>query len=546
MTISLPIPSQLIARISQWARPQFASSKYATRWSAAIAALIAVASTAYVFSIHAIIAYGDAESHLNIAKRVVSGLTPGLAQLGGIWLPLPHILMVPFIWFDPLWRSGLAGSIVSGLSFVVSAVVIFHVVHLVTKSFVAAWAGFFVFVTNPNVLYLQATPMTELSLIVFLLLSTYFFMLYLTQGKTYPLILAGAFGLAASLSRYDGWFLVLLEGLLILIFRFPHHFLQNIRQRGLTLFSFLTERGEGEAILFATIALIGILGWFSWGKLILGDPLYFTNSQFSAKSQQQGFLARGELPAYHNLPLAVAYYTVTTMASTGVLVFAVGAIATIVFLLDKKITQRYFFLTLLLSSFFFNIVTLFLGQSIIFIPHITPVDFEWSLFNVRYGVLMVPIFAILFAYLFARVQKFGKVVLMVLLIANLSLYLIGYAKVMTYQDGIVGLSHAGHPDAEFWLAKHYDKGLALLDDYARTLSIIGTGIPMQNVVYVGNHLYWDEALKAPQRRMTWIVMQKDDTVWKSLYDDQRMRTIVYTYFHKVYTSDRILIFKRNE
>ncbi|EKD64432.1 MAG: hypothetical protein ACD_50C00390G0012, partial [uncultured bacterium] len=55
------------------------------------------------------LAYNDARSHLDIGRRVVEGLKPGLAQLGSVWLPLPHILMVPSIWNDFMWHSGLAG-----------------------------------------------------------------------------------------------------------------------------------------------------------------------------------------------------------------------------------------------------------------------------------------------------------------------------------------------------------------------------------------------------------------------------------------------------
>src|ERR1700745_405157 len=87
-----------------------------------LAAVAAIAATFYFYQHHMLVAYGDAESHLNIAKRVVDSLTPGFAQLGGIWLPLPHILMAPLVWFDPLWRTGLAGSIVSGTAFVISSV----------------------------------------------------------------------------------------------------------------------------------------------------------------------------------------------------------------------------------------------------------------------------------------------------------------------------------------------------------------------------------------------------------------------------------------
>src|SRR3989344_2191374 len=82
-----------------------------------LAWILAIIATNYFFYHDLIVSYGDAESHLNIAKRVIHGLPPGFAQLGGIWLPLPHILMIPFVYFDWLWRTGLAGSIVSGIAF---------------------------------------------------------------------------------------------------------------------------------------------------------------------------------------------------------------------------------------------------------------------------------------------------------------------------------------------------------------------------------------------------------------------------------------------
>src|SRR5437868_2217363 len=79
-------------------------------------------ATIYSFSHNLIIAYGDAESHLNIAKRVVDGITPGFAQLVGICLPLSHFLLAPFVYFNFFWHIGLAGSIVSGICFVISSV----------------------------------------------------------------------------------------------------------------------------------------------------------------------------------------------------------------------------------------------------------------------------------------------------------------------------------------------------------------------------------------------------------------------------------------
>src|SRR5678815_3549121 len=82
---------------------------------AAFAALFAVscAALAYFYSNGWILYYGDAEAHLDIARRMVDSRTPGYDQVGTVWLPLPHWLMLPFVRNDALWWSGVAGSIPS-------------------------------------------------------------------------------------------------------------------------------------------------------------------------------------------------------------------------------------------------------------------------------------------------------------------------------------------------------------------------------------------------------------------------------------------------
>ena len=51
----------------------------------------------------------DARAHLVVARRVVDSLTPGWRQLGGVWLPLPHLVnLVPVQW-DWAYRTGATG-----------------------------------------------------------------------------------------------------------------------------------------------------------------------------------------------------------------------------------------------------------------------------------------------------------------------------------------------------------------------------------------------------------------------------------------------------
>src|SRR5215470_17407906 len=72
----------------------------------------------YYFQRGEILLYGDAVAHINIARRVFDSQTPGLLQLGTVWLPLPHLLMIPFLLSKWLWRSGVGGSIPSLIAYV--------------------------------------------------------------------------------------------------------------------------------------------------------------------------------------------------------------------------------------------------------------------------------------------------------------------------------------------------------------------------------------------------------------------------------------------
>lgn len=503
--------------------------------SVIIAVISAVLATLYSYFHHYIIAYGDAESHLNIAKRVVSSLTPGMAQLGGIWPPLPHLMMIPFVYNDFLWRSGLAGSIVSGICYLITGIYLFKFTELLTGSRVASFIAFLVFAFNPNVLYMQSTPMTELPLLVFFMLSSYYFVRFIKDDREFlSLIFAALFAFCASLSRYDGWFLVLVEAAVLIV-------MYGLPRKAKEL-----RKTTGKLVLFSSLAFFGIFLWLLWDFLILGDPLYFTNSQFSAKSQQQSWLARGELPAYKHIVTSTVYYFVTAMSNAGVILFSIAIVGLLYYLIREKKKEKWFISLILLVPFIFYVVTQYVGQSVIFIPSITPSTFDWRLFNVRYGLMMVPTVAFFIGYLFSKGRNAARLLILTLFFCQIGLFLIGYSPVITLADGTVGLSAEKTADAQQWLDKHYDYGLILLDDFARTVSITKAGIPMQKVIYVGNKPYWEESLEKPEKYARWIVIQKDDAVWKGIYENPARQAELYKYFVKAYTSPNILIFKRND
>src|SRR5579871_2137652 len=112
--------------------PDIASSSPARPFeTAAVLALLALWSAVCVWFCFArgyICYYGDAEAHLNIARRILDSRTPGYDELGTVWLPLPHLLMLPFAANDALWRTGLAGAIPSALCFVAAGAFLYSAV----------------------------------------------------------------------------------------------------------------------------------------------------------------------------------------------------------------------------------------------------------------------------------------------------------------------------------------------------------------------------------------------------------------------------------
>jgi hypothetical protein len=175
-----------------------------------------IAAYVYFASRHLTLAYGDAMSHLLIARRVIEASTPGLGQLGGVWLPLPHLLMIPTVWINSWYYSGFSGSIVSMVSYVLTTRYLYKTVvsltsrqgddgHELGGNRVAGVLAATLFAANPNVLYLQSTAMTETLLMVCLAAAVYHLTLWCRTGSYRQLALTALAFFLATITRYEGW-----------------------------------------------------------------------------------------------------------------------------------------------------------------------------------------------------------------------------------------------------------------------------------------------------------------------------------------------------
>src|SRR5258708_5067237 len=117
------------------------------------------------------LAHFDARGHLVVARRIVDSITPGWQQVGGVWLPLPHLLNALPVQIDLFYRTGASAVALSIVSFAIATASIAWIGAAITGSTIAALAGAAVFALNPNVLYLQSTPMTEPLLLACVLLA---------------------------------------------------------------------------------------------------------------------------------------------------------------------------------------------------------------------------------------------------------------------------------------------------------------------------------------------------------------------------------------
>src|SRR5579862_6041368 len=151
---------------------------------------------------------GDAESHLDHARRVFDSRTPGPEQLGAVWLPLPHLLMIPFVMRDAWWKTGAAGAIPNCACFILAGIFLFASARRIYGSEGAGLAVALLLALNPNMLYLQSTAMTEpvqMAAVSALLWSTLWFR---DTQSAVAAIAAAVASTAASLTRYESWFLI--------------------------------------------------------------------------------------------------------------------------------------------------------------------------------------------------------------------------------------------------------------------------------------------------------------------------------------------------
>ena len=239
----------------------------------AVAAAISVAAYAWAVASGTTLDYLDAVSHLLIAERLLEASTPGAGQLGSVWLPLPHLLAAPFALYQPLLRSGFGGCAISMVSYVVATGCLYRAALGLTGRRAAGLTAALVFAANPNVLYMQSTPMTELPLLAGASAAVACIVSWCRTDDHRHLLRAALATLLTTLVRYEGWVLL---ALLLLVVGW-----QSWRRRSALDRRQRWYRTRADLVLYGLLSSSGVVGWLAWNAIIFGDPLNFLRGEFA-------------------------------------------------------------------------------------------------------------------------------------------------------------------------------------------------------------------------------------------------------------------------
>src|ERR1700694_4471436 len=443
--------------------------------------------------------YNDSQSHLDFAHRATDGLTPGLAQLGSIWLPLPQLLMAPLTAIDALWHSGIAGTIVSGIAFVYSAVRIFSLVEELTGKRAAAWCAFIIYVTNLNLLYLQTTALDETLMLACIVGAAYHMIRWTRTRSMGDLALAGVATFLGTLTRYDAWAMFLAEIAVVAIWSKLHD------RRGHSM--------QANALFFAFIGGYGIVIWFLYNFVIFHDPLYFLHSTYSAQTQPQYQLQTGYLPTKGHLTTSAATLGWAIADTIGVAVVAAAVLGMLmmVFRRGKPLQRNLAVMAILGAPIVLNVATLFVGQTTIRTPQLLP----HQMFNLRYGLEALPLLAVAAGCVAAYLR--GALAPVPLIAAGAAVLLMASATPVALAEGQHGASGFGRDQAAAvagYLHANYTGGRILADDGSSAVAplIFMSGLNLREFVTAGFHPYHEDALSDPTANVEWVLLSSRDQI----------------------------------
>jgi hypothetical protein len=503
----------------------FRKQRHDARFTLLVGGLSVVALLFYYIK-QELLLYGDAVAHINIARRVVDNRHPllSLSELGTVWLPLQHIAMLPFVWVEALWRSGIAGAIPGMVAYVLGTLGIFRLVSSRSPKRAAYFAAA-IYALSPNLLYLQSTAMNEPIFLAFFIWAVVYLDEFwrgcfsspdLAPSQMKPnraLEFCGICLAGGAFTRYDGWFVAVVVGVIVVVIfaLWWHRTTDERRRRAMT-------KSFAEFLLLN--ALVPVF-WLVYTRAISGYALDFANGPYSAKA----IALRGTFsyPGQHQIFTAALYFLKSAKLNVGAdvwsqVLFAAALAGTAV--AAWRIRRDWVFLLLWLPLPFY-VLSIAYGS----VPVYIPVWYPHGYYNARYGLELLPVFAVFVPLLAAFITEhvndgaLRNVAWCVLIGVAAGSYLSAWRDTpITLREARVN-SHGRlaieRPLANC-LAELPPSGTLLMYTAEHAGAVQMAGVHRRNVISESEHPDWEWALLDPARYADYVVACQGDPVWLAM------------------------------
>ncbi len=462
--------------------------------------------------------YGDAVAHLGIARRILDSRHPGLSQLGGVWLPLPHLLMLPFVQKIEWWQNGLAGAWPSLLCYVLGVAGVYRLGRRVMTprwAFVAtAFYGL-----NPNLLYLATTAMTEplfLAEVVWITLLMMECIDAIRAGKdrlvARRLIWLALLIVAAVFTRYDGWILGAVAWCVLTW--------SLSRQRE------VWRRVSASFVLFTLLVVAAPISWLAYNQHFFHDPFDFMRGPYSAAAIDKRTSPPGSkhYRGWHNPGWALLFYTRTAQVDAvaweaGYVVLA-AAIGGALLLVRRRLARTALVLWLPLPFYVYSVAY---GSVPIFIPQLYP----HSYYNSRYGMEMLPALAVFgvlgLVWLQELLSQWQPLAGRLLFPVTLALVLgnsvaMMYAVPLVLKEGMVNsTTRVALEGSIAEQLRTFPPGVPILMYNSEHVGALQqAGIPLRQTLNEGDYDSWTAALAAPADKAAYVVAIAGDPVSRAV------------------------------
>ena len=484
----------------------------------AVAVLLATTSLIYCARHHLLLLYGDAVAHLHIARRVFDSLNPGFRQLGSVWLPLPHLLMLPFVQRTDWWQNGLAGAIPSMVSYGLACVGI----YVLARKWIQPSLAILVFAAlalNPGLLYMSVTAMTEPLFLALMVWSVVHLTTFEAEARKDAVAARVALAkltlvlIAAVFTRYDGWVLGTLAWMMVVWWTL---------WRG-----WWRERANAHVFLVCTLLLLAApLAWLGYNWHIYGDPLDFMRGPYSAKAIELRTAKPGSYhyPGWHHVALALLYYVKS--AKMGAAPLRCGRWLLLMAIAGTAYALRRFRSSALPAAILFWMPVPFYAYSVAYgsVPIFLSVWWPHGFYNTRYGMEMLPAFALFPAFaVLAVVHKWpqwrrGIVGFALVLIVASNAFLL-QATPLVLQEAKAN-SATRIPFEQALASKLMllpPQSTLMMYTSAHIGALQQIAFPLRQTVNEGDYKLWDSALKNPAGAADFIVAIDGDPVMDAIH-----------------------------